>query len=435
MQTRNRKPRPERAPAEEALLEPSLPHGGALPPALFANRPFTWLVVSSGLSQLGFWAFFVIVLGQASYRFHAGATELGLLFASFSVSFLLLTAPFGMVTDRWSPKWFLLVGQLVSTAAVAVAFAGTSLWWLYLASAIDGVGAAASIPSRGSLTALLVDEGSLVKANGMMNTASMLAVIVGPGITGLLIRRGGQGSVYWFILGALALGSILLLPIPDRRPAGGEEGSFAEDLIEGFRTAVHEPELRSLLVMAASAWLMLTVLITLEPLFVKDVLHRGIDALSFLWSANGVGAFLGALAITRMKRATGREVRLIGASLLIGGLGYLGYVGSRVFALAVAGDVVLGVGFAWYLSLSQALMQRVAAEHMRGRVIGVVGMMQEGASLVGSLGIAALGGLVLVQPFLVSSAALFAVSGVFGLRAGRRLERMGRSSPAVAVGD
>jgi predicted MFS family arabinose efflux permease len=240
--------------------------------------------------------------------------------------------------------------------------------------------------------------------------------------------------VYWFILGALAVGSILMLPIPDRRPGGGEEGSFAEDLIEGFRTAMHEPELRSLLVMAASAWLMLTVLITLEPLFVKDVLHRGIDALSFLWSANGVGAFLGALAITRMKRATGREVRLIGASLLIGGLGYLGYVSSGVFALAVAGDVVLGVGFAWYLSLSQALMQRVAAEHMRGRVIGVVGMLQEGASLVGSLGIAALGGLVLVQPFLVSSAALFAVSGVFGLRAGRRLERMGRSSPVVAVG-
>src|SRR3989442_7871726 len=121
MQTRNRKPRPERAPAEEALLEPSLPHGGALPPALFANRPFGWLVLSSGVSQLGFWAFFVIVLGQASFRFHGAAFQLGILFASFSLSFLLLTALFGMVVDRWSPKWFLLVGQVVSIGAVIVA--------------------------------------------------------------------------------------------------------------------------------------------------------------------------------------------------------------------------------------------------------------------------------------------------------------------------
>lgn len=422
MQLRNRKPRPERALAEEALLEPMLPHGGALPPALFANRPFTWLVASSGLSQLGFWSFFVIVLGQASYRFGAGPADLALLFASFSVSFLLLTAPFGMISDRWSPKWFLVLGLIVSTGAVTVAFAGASLGWLYVASVIDGVGAAAAIPARGSLTALLVDEGSLVRANGMLNTASMLAVILGPGSTGLLLRRGGQGSVYWFILGVLAAAIVLLLPIPDRRPIGGEEGSFARDLVDGFRVAVHEPELRSLLVMAASAWLLLTVLITLEPLFVKDVLHRGIDTLGFLWAANGVGAFAGAIAVTRATRATGREVRLIGASLLLGGAGYLGYVGTGVFAIAVAGDVILGVGFAWYLSLSQALMQRVAAEHMRGRVIGVVGMLQEAASLGGSLGIAALGGLVLVQPFLAASAALFALSGLVGVRAGRRLE-------------
>jgi MFS family permease len=410
---------PRRARAEEALLEPSLPHGGGLPPALFANRPFTWLVASIGVSQLGFWAFFVIVLGQASYRFHAGASGLGMLFASFSISFLLLTAPFGMVTDRWSPKWVNVIGQVISTVAVIVAFLSPSLAWLYLASIVDGVGAAAAIPARGSLTALLVDETSLVKANGMLNTAAMLAVILGPGATGFLVRGGGQDAVYWFILVVLAVGAVLLLPIPDRRPRGGEEeGSFVQDLAEGFRFSAREPELRSLLFLAASAWLMLTTLVTLEPLFVKDVLHRGIDTLGFLWSANGVGAFLGAIAVTRATRAQGREVLLIGLSLVVGGVGYLVYVGSGTFAVAVAGDIVLGVGFAWYLSLSQALIQRVAAEHMRGRVTGVVGMLQECASLACSLGIAALGGLVLVQPFLIGSAALMALSGVYGLRVG-----------------
>jgi predicted MFS family arabinose efflux permease len=411
---------PLRARAEEALLEPTLPHGGGLPPALFANRPFTWLVASVGVSQLGFWAFFVIVLGQASFRFRAGAGGLGLLFASFSVSFLLLTTPFGMLTDRWSPKWFNLIGQVLSTGAVVVAFLAPSLAWLYLASIVDGIGAAASIPARGSLTALLVDQAELVKANGMLNTASMLAVILGPGTSGFLVRRGGQGAVYSFIIAVLVVGAVLLLPIPDRRPEGGEEGTFLTDLAEGFRVSAREPELRSLLFLAAAAWLMLTTLVTLEPLFVKDVLHRGIDTLGFLWSANGIGAFLGALAVTRAGRAQGWEVLLIGVSLVVGGVGYLAYVGSGVFPLAVVGDMVLGVGFAWYLSFSQALIQRVAAEHMRGRVTGVIGMLQEGASLTCSLGIAALAGLVLVQPFLVGSAVLMTLAGVVGIRAGRR---------------
>jgi MFS family permease len=376
-------------------------------------------VVSVGVSQLGFWAFFVVVLGQAAYRFHAGASELGLLFASFSLSFLILTAPLGMVTDRWSPKWFLVVGQIVSTLAVVLASAAHSLTWLYLASAVDGIGAAAAIPARGSLTALLVDQDSLVQANGMLNTASMLAVIVGPGLSGLLFRHGGQAAVYWFILAALAAGLALALPIPDRRPRGGERESFAADLAMGFRLSWREPDLRSLLFLAAAAWFLLTVLVTLEPLFVKDVLHRGVDGLGFLWSANGAGAFLGALALTRTERANGREVWFIGISLVAAGVGYALYVGTTVYAVAVTGDVVLGVGFAWYLSLSQALIQRVAPEHMRGRVTGVIGMLQEGASLACSIGIAALGVLVAVQPYLVGSGVLLAASGLYGLRSVR----------------
>jgi MFS family permease len=413
---REQEPSRERSQAEQALLDTPLPHRGGLPPSLFANRPFTWLVASLGVSQLGFWAFFVAILGQATYRFHAGTSQLGVLFASFSISFLLLTAPLGMVPDRWSPKWSWVLGQVVSTLAVVVAFAAPSLTGLYLASVIDGVGAAASLPARGSLTALLVDEDSLVRANGMENTASMLAVIVGPGVSGFLFRHGGQTAVYWFILAVLVVGMALLLPVPDRRPRGDQRETFVADLALGFRLSWRQSELRRLLFLAAAAWFMLTVLITLEPLFVKDVLHRGIDGLGFLWSANGGGAFAGALALTRTNRANGREAWFIGVSLLVAGVGYVIYVGTPVYAVAIAGDILLGVGFAWYLSLSQALIQRVAPEHMRGRVTGVVGMLQETASLACSLSIAALGGLVAVQPCLVGSAVVLAASGLYGLR-------------------
>src|SRR6266496_2650864 len=120
--------------AEQALFEPPLPHTASPPPRLLANRPFAWLVASYGVSQLGFWAFFLAILGQAGFEYHAGAFQLGILFSSFSISFLLLTAPLGQVCDRWSPKWMVVAGQFVSIASVVPAMVGHSVGWLYAAS-------------------------------------------------------------------------------------------------------------------------------------------------------------------------------------------------------------------------------------------------------------------------------------------------------------
>src|SRR6266540_2895096 len=355
-----------RRQAEEALLEPPLPHTASPPPRrLLANRPFAWLVASYGISQLGFWAFFLAILGQAGFEYHAGAFQLGILFSSFSVSFLLLTAPLGQVCDRWSPKWMVVAAQVVAMASVIPAMVGHSVGWLYAASVVDGVAAAAAIPARGSLTALLVDTDDLVRANGTMNTASMFAVIFGPVVSGYLVKEFGHRSAYWFILTVIGAGLVLLLPIEDRRPRGSGGNSFAGDLADGFRLSWRHRELRALLLLAGAAWFLITVLITLEPLFVKQVLHRRIDSLGILWSAHGVGAFLGALAVTRMKRAGGREVLWLGLALLIGSAGLLVYVGTPLFGVAIVGNAVFGVAFAWFVSLSQALIQRVTAEDMR----------------------------------------------------------------------
>jgi MFS family permease len=192
---------------------------------------------------------------------------------------------------------------------------------------------------------------------------------------------------------------------------------------QGFRVAWSEPELRSLLFLACAAWVTLTVFVALEPLFVKQVLGRGEDGLGLFWSTNGVGSFLGALALTRSRKAAGQEVLLIGVALILSGVGFLAFTGTSLLSVAIAGNVVMGVGFAWFLSLSQALIQRVAAEDLRGRVTSVMGMLQETSSVACSVAIAILGGLVLVRPSLVVAAVALIAGGLYGLRADRRIRR------------
>lgn len=413
-----------RRQAEEGLLGPPLPRGGALPPRLLANHPFVWLVVAHGVAQFGFWAFFLAMVAQASYAYHAGAFQLAVFFSSFSVVFLSLTAVLGMVTDRWSPKWMLILGQAVVIVAVVVCMVGGSMTALYLGSVVDGLAAAAIIPARGSLTALLMSGEDLVRANGMLNAASTLAVIAGPLATGVLARRVGAEASYVAVLIAVMLAMAPLALVPDRRPRDGERGSFLGDLRSGFRFSLRHSELRALLVLGSAGWFILTVLITLEPVFVREVLGRRQDGLGLLWAAHGAGGFVGAIAMSRMHRASGREVALLGLALVVGGVGLAIYVGTAVFALAAVGNAIFGATFAWFLSLSQALIQRVAAEDMRGRVTGIVGMLEETSALVCSLTITALAGVIAtVQPYLIASAVLLSMAGIYGMRAGseRRL--------------
>ena len=390
---------------------------------LLANRPFVLYAAHYGISSLGFWAFFLAILAQATYQYHATSVELAALLAIWSVVFLFVVTPAGMVTDRWSPKWMILLAQALALVSAVVAMAGTSIGALYAASVIDAVGAAMAIPARGSLTALLVAEEDFVRANGALNTVSMVAVIVGPGAAGLIARHGSHAAVYLVIAGMLVAGAIPLLGVPDRRPHGHERTNPVREVTDGFRFAWSEPELRSLLFLACAIWVTLTVFVALEPLFVKQVLGRGEDGLGLFWSTNGMGAFAGALALTRSRTAAGREVLLIGVALIVSGFGFLAFSGTAVLAVAIAGNVVMGVGFGWFLTLSQALIQRVAPEVLRGRVTSVMGMLQESSSVGCSLAIAVLGGLVLVRPSLVVAAAALTASGLYGLRADRRIRR------------
>jgi len=388
---------------------------------LRANRPFLLYAAHFGISSLGFWAFFLALLAQATYRYHASSAQIAVLLATWSVVFLTVVAPAGMITDRWSPKLMILLAQALAVASAITALVGGSIWSLYVASVIDGVGAAMAIPSRGSLTALLVSQEDLIRANAALNTVGMVALIVGPGAAGLIGRHGSQAAVYWTIVGTLVAGAVPLLLVPDRRPEGHERSSPVREVADGFRLSWSEPELRSLLFLACAIWITLTVFVALEPLFVKQVLGRGEDGLGLFWSTNGFGSFIGALALTRSRWAARREILLLGVALILSGLGFLAFAGTSSLAMAIGGNVVMGVGFGWFLTLSQALIQRVAPEDLRGRVTSVMGMLQESSAVACSAIIALLGSLVVLRPSMLVAAAALALSGLYGLRADHRL--------------
>jgi predicted MFS family arabinose efflux permease len=423
----------ERTVPEEVLLETPRPHpDSGSPPRLLAIRPFLWLVLGEGLANIGLWAFFVASEGEAAFRFGATPAQFGILISSYSVMFIVASPAFGLLADRWSPKRLLLLAHGSAIVFLFLASRAPSLPWLYGATALFGLAEAAVWPARGALVPLLVSEKRLVQANGMMGVAWQVPLVIGPALAGVLVGAFGPDAPYLMAMAAIALALPFYAAIPDRRRrTDGERERALADLATGFREGWRTPILRALIVQAVAAYLLLGMAITLETLYVKDVLGRGQDFLGLVWSLTGAGAALGSAALAALRQGAGREHFLIALGLLGGGIGYLLYVGTSMPLVSLAGGFLFGAGFTFVSSPGQALIQRVAANP--GKVTSVYAMLSEGGPLATSVLVAVAGGLISVHPWLIGSAALFTAVGLVSLPGARRRGRAASPRPESAV--
>jgi predicted MFS family arabinose efflux permease len=405
----------ERSVPEEVLLETPRPHpDSGSPPRLLAIRPFLWLVLGEGLANIGLWSFFVASEGEAAFRFGATPAQFGILISSYSVMFIAASPAFGLLADRWSPKRMLLLAHGAAFIFLFLASQAPSLPWLYAATALFGLAEAVVWPARGALVPLLVREDRLVQANGMLGLAWQIPLVIGPALAGVVAGSFGSNAPYYVAMTAIALSLPLYTMIPDRRKAAGaEDESFMADLVSGFREGWRTPVLRALILQAMAAYLLLGMAITLEALYVKDILNREQAFLGILWSLTGAGAALGSAVLAALRQGVGREHLFVALGLTGGGIGYVLYVATSMPIVSLVGSFLFGAGFTFVSSPGQALIQRVARNP--GKVTSVYAMLSEGGPLATSVLVALAGGLISVQPWLIGSAALFLALGLASL--------------------
>ena len=123
----------------------------------------------------------------------------------------------------------------------------------------------------------------------------------------------------------------------------------------------------------------------LLPVFARDVLGVGAQGLGWLLSASGAGALAGGIALATIGDRVRRGPLLLASSvsfcLLLGGFAL-----SRSFVLSLV--LLAGAGFALILNnaTTNALLQSLVPDRLRGRVMGVYVFMFLGVAPVGALG-------------------------------------------------
>jgi MFS family permease len=183
-------------------------------------------------------------------------------------------------------------------------------------------------------------------------------------------------------------------------------------LKEGINYIRHQPIILTLIGLVATTSLFGMSLGTLLPAWSVKILHGNAATNGLLFSARGVGSLFGALTIATFG---GSHVR--GKFITIGSISFPIFIALFAMTywlpLSLLFMIFLGIGMIFVANLSNATIQSIVPDSLRGRVMGVyttifMGSMPLGALLLGT--IAEHAGE--AEAALLSSAAAFCIAGL-----------------------
>lgn len=359
---------------------------------LLRSRPFAFLFFGSALNAIGSWAALVAMWGFASYRFHAGPEDIALIGLAWAVPPALLAPLAGVPIDRLGPRRVILAAYVLGSAtAVAMAMAGT-LHELILLGLVQGVSEAFARPANDSLPPRLVADWDLLAANALLGSAAQSAIVFGPMVAAVAIAAFGlrgaflvDAATFWAAIGVML--PLRLQPIPTRPlelpdgPAAPGRPKLRHELGEGIRISAQTPLLRFTMLLSLAVFLTWGTFMVIEPLYVRDVLHRSPTVFASLQMIFGIGLVGAGLFLPRLGERI-VHTWAVSAAVMLSGLAAATYIGTRWLPVAMVGVFLWGVDVAFFVAPARTLIQRGSAPRMHGRVLGLFNALQSWANVV-----------------------------------------------------
>lgn len=356
------------------------------------------------------------------YKLTHSALLLGTLSFCGQVPIFLFASIGGAVADRYDKRRIILCTQLISMflafVLAALTLAGhVAVWHLILLASLLGLTNAFDIPTRQAFIVEMVGKEDLLNAIALNSSMFNGARIMGPALAGVLVYKLGEG---WCFFGngvsyaAVVVGLLMMQgPWAARRPI---EGTAFERIRDGFLFVARHRRIRALLGLLSVTSMTSMSYVVVMPIFADQVLHGDAGTLGKLMSATGIGALLGALRLAGRKDTAGLA-RWVVVSVVGFGLVLALFAFSRDFRFSMLLLALLGYMMITQMAATNTLVQTMAPDHLRGRVMSVYSMFFMGTAPFGSLaagfaahragaqGAAIIGGVVTVV-----AAGLFAVA-------------------------
>ncbi len=370
-------------------------HNWAFALRALRHRNYRLFFGGQSVSLIGTWMT-RIATSWLVYRLTGSALLLGVVgFAGQIPTFLL--APFaGVWVDRLNRHRVLVVTQVLAMLQ-SFALAGLALahritvWDIVWLSAFQGLINAFDMPARQTFVVEMVEEREdLSNAIALNSSMVNMARLIGPSLAGVIIALSGEG--YCFLIDGFSymavIASLLLMRLRTQAMRRAR-ANMLDELKEGWAYVSGSVAIRALLLLLALVSLVGMPYTVLMPIFAGNILHGGPHTLGFLMAASGVGALTGALRLASRKTVLGLG-RVVTVSAALFGAGLIGFSQSRQQWLSLALMFATGMGMMQTMAASNTILQTIAEEGKRGRVMSyfsmaIVGMAPFGSLLAGTV--------------------------------------------------
>ena len=330
----------------------------------------------------------MLARGYLVYDITGSASLLGIVAAGSAFPMLALSLFGGAIADRVERKKLIQIGHLIIGALVllvGVAIATDFIEWYHLlaASVIQGAVWALTMPARQALIPQIVGPEKITNAMAL-NSAGMSAMtLVAPAIAGGLYALAGPENVYFVIAGMSLVAMGLTTPIktPEHNSTT-RKSPLLNEIGEGLTYIRGNSLVLVLLLVGLATTLMHAPFMSLLPVFVVDVYHRGPDSMGLLVAVMGAGALVGSLAVAAMGPWRRGILLIVGAFST--GIALTLVAAIPLYAAAAVIMLLMGLGDAGRRTINMGLMMEVSDDRYRGRVMSVF-MMNFGLMPLGVL--------------------------------------------------
>lgn len=349
---------------------------------------FWTLVGASFIDRLGgalIFPFFALYITQ---HFGVGMTEVGTLFAFFSISSIIGGAIGGALADKYGRKTLIIFSLIMSAGSTVIMGLVDDIKVFYLVAILVGILADTGGPAHQAMVADMLPEEKRSTGYAVLRVTANLAVTLGPMIGGLL---AGINYLYLFIIDAIMstiTAGLVFFLLPETKPVSTQtekanDQSFL-DTVKGYAIVFKDKIYISFMLIST---LMVVVYIQMNStlsVFLRDYRATPPQGFGYILSMNAAMVVLFQFWISRRLDAKRPLLVMAAGSILYAiGFGMYGFVYS--FWLFLVAMFIITLGEMMTVPTSQALVASFAPEDMRGRYMAVYGLCWIIPSAIGPL--------------------------------------------------
>ena len=293
----------------------------------------------------------------------------------------------GVLVDRVNRRSVLIVSQSIMASSVLILglltiFGLIEVWQILILSTVSGLSRGFGNPARSTLMYDVVGPKAIMNAMAGQMMSFQLASIFGPLASGFIMAAYGPGPLFLIITISLYLSVALLLKVPSINPKTRATGSILDNLRQGISTTLRDRQLRTVMTAVFVTETLAFSATSMFPIIARDVLFAGPVVLGLLPTFRGIGGVIGAITVSSFGDIKYKGWTMLVADIILGCLLIL-FAFSRILPISLILILFAGACGTTFSTMATTLIQTLAPDNMRGRVMGIHGFIISGMGLGG----------------------------------------------------